>query len=124
MVDRLTWRMVRFTALRGGPAYTDLGEVAAILDTKEPHAAHDADAPQLPVARGATIYLKSGAAFYVRETAETVFEEVHRYRTELEPAAPALYKYGASAPSERPGGEPPAESSAPGEQPGRQLHDG
>jgi hypothetical protein len=95
MADRLTWRMVRFTALQGGPAYTDLGEIAAILDTQEPQL-EGAPAPQLAVARGASIYLKSGARYYVKETAETVFEELHRFRTEQEPAPPASRVPGAA----------------------------
>lgn len=122
MVEKLSWRMVRFTGLRGGPAYCDLAQVAAILDTKEPHADQGAE-PQLAVARGATIYLQSGAGFYVRETAEVVFEEVHRYRTELQKPPPSM-KMGASAPSARLAGEPVDETLAPGEEPGRQVHDG
>ncbi len=122
MVDRLTWRMVRFTGLRGGPAYCDLSQVAAILDTKEPHT-DQGQAPELAVISGATIYLKSGAGFYVRETAEVVFEELHRYRTEIE-QPPRSMKMGASAPSPRLAGEPVDSTLAPGEEPGRQVHDG
>lgn len=80
--NRISWRMVRFNAIEGGPAYVDLAEVAAILDAPAP-------AAELAVARGAVLSLKSGRTVFVKETADTVFEEVHRYRTELEPSAPA-----------------------------------
>jgi hypothetical protein len=104
MVDRLSWRMVKFSGLRG-PVYVDLAEVAAVMETKEPHT-DKGEAPELPIARGATIYLKSGAGFYVRESADTVFEEVHRYRLELEPVKPPM-KLSASAPAEEVNGPMP-----------------
>lgn len=101
MSDRLTWRMVRFTALQGGPAYTDLAQIGAVLDTAEPQP--EGAEPLLAVARGATIYLNSGARYYVRETADVVFTEIHRYRTESEPPRPGM-KFGDTAPSPEIGG--------------------
>jgi len=86
-IPRLTWRMVRFNAREGGPAYVDLAEVAAILEAREP--AGTGPQPELAVARGACISLKSGRTLFVKETADTVFDEVHRYRTQDEPAAPS-----------------------------------
>jgi len=111
---RITWRMVKFTALQGGPAYTDLGQVAAILDTAEPRL-ENSDSPMLPVNRGATICLACGFRYYVRETADTVFEEVRRYRTEQEPAPPRM---------KMPDAAPADTVAAPGEEGGPQTHDG
>src|SRR5437870_4147043 len=87
MVERLTWRMVKFTGLRG-PAYADLDHVAPLLATREPHT--DAVAPELDITIGATIHLTGGTAFYVRESADTVFAEIHRYRSEPEPKKPPM----------------------------------
>jgi hypothetical protein len=115
MVERMNWRVVRFTGLEGGPAYTDLGQIAAILDTAEPFV-EKGEAPRLAVARGATIVLVSGVRYYVRETADVAFDEWHRWRTELEPP-PKPMKMSASAPSVVIGGEP-------AEEPGPRTHDG
>ena len=100
-IPRLTWRMVRLTGLQGGPMYTDLAQIGAVLDTAEPQAG--GAEPQLAVARGATICLNSGVRFYVRETADSVFEEVRRYRQDQEPARPNM-KLPDAAPAAEIGG--------------------
>ncbi len=95
MVERFGWRMVKFTGLRG-PAYVDLGAIAAVMAAKEPHI--ETPAPELDITFGATIFLTGGQAFYVRESADTVFADVHRFRTEQEPV-PRPMKLSASAPA-------------------------
>jgi hypothetical protein len=83
-IERLSWRMVRFTGWKGGPAYVDLAEVSGIVEVK-PKAG---DAWELDVVVGAQICMKGGQIIVVRDTADAVFGEVHRFRTEQEPPAP------------------------------------
>lgn len=82
-----SWFMARFTALKG-PVYIDLLQVAAVLQTPRP-AGGDGE-PALPVMTGATIVLFSGWGCYVEESADAVFEEVHRARTKDEPEKPSF----------------------------------
>lgn len=114
-IERLTWRMVRFNGLEGGPAYVDLAEVAAVLEAA---AAAGGAEPELPVARGAVICLKSGRTVFVKETADTVFDEVHRHRTEAPPAPPRM-KTGTDGPNRDPSELAPVTLSdaEPGEAP-------
>lgn len=116
-VERLTWRMVRFNGREGGPAYVDLAEVAAVLDAP---AADPGPAPELAVIRGAVICLKSGRAVFVKETAETVFDEVHRYRTAPPPAPPRM-KTGTDGPNRDPAELAPVTLSDAGEEIGGPL---
>lgn len=88
-VERITWRMAKFTGKEGGPVYIDLGQVAAITRAKH---------PEELTSLGARVILFSGAALYTAESAETVFEEVHRARTQ-EPPAPPNMKMGEAAPA-------------------------
>lgn len=86
-VERLSWSMVKFTGLHGGPVYIDLRQVACVTEAK---------APGELAALGARVILISGIAIYTRESAGTVFEEVHRANTQKEPAAPAMKVSGAA----------------------------
>lgn len=89
MVERLSWSMVKFSGLEGGPVYIDLRQVACVTDAK---------APGELAALGARVILKSGAAIYTREGAGTVFDEVHRANTQQPPAPPNM-KVGEAAPA-------------------------
>lgn len=54
-------------------------------------------AGELDVSRGGYIIMRSGTRIHVCETAETIFEEVHRYNMEQEPPKKPM-KLSASAP--------------------------
>lgn len=95
MVERFGWRMVKFTGL-DGPAFCDLAHVAACRAMKEPGGAKDMW--ELEITIGTAIYLTGGQSFYVRDSVDTVFGEIHRYRTEQEPPAPS-FKHPQAAPA-------------------------
>lgn len=97
MIERVSWSFVKFTGVAGTPAYIDLWQVAAVT------AAKAADSDALPgVLLGARVVLISGLALYTEESAQTVFEEVHRCRTEQEPPKPKIRLDGAPGPSSEP----------------------
>lgn len=87
--ERLSWSMVKFTGLHGGPVYLDLRQVAAVTD---------AQAPGELAPLGARVILHCGVGLYTKESAGTVFEEVHRANTQQPPAPPNM-KMGDAAPA-------------------------
>jgi hypothetical protein len=92
--DRLTWRVVRFNGQDGEAAYVDLDQIGAIADAPAPPG-------NLDVIRGAVICLKSGHTVRVKETADFVFGELHRYRCDAPPPAPRM-KTGTEGPNHEP----------------------
>lgn len=103
MVERIGWSMARFTGLKGGPVYIDLRQVAAVTDAK---------APDELAALGSRVILQSGIALYTVESAETVFEEVHRANALPEPKPPSS-KLPGSAPAPTVPVHPPAPIATP-----------
>ena len=81
-MKRITWAMVRFTDVDDGPVFIDLLQIAAITDAR----LNTTSANALPsMVLGARVVLMSGVALYTKESADTVFAELHRARTEKEP---------------------------------------
>lgn len=82
---QLNWSLHRFThPLLDASVYIELTQVAAIRPS-DPVPVLDGETP-LPVVRGAAVILNSGERVLVRETEDQVFDEVHRVRTQVEPA--------------------------------------
>lgn len=103
MIERLSWSTVKFTGKDGGPCYIDLAQVAAVTPAKAP----DELAPL-----GARVILNSGIALYTAESADTVFEEWRRARTQDRPPAPREMKFGEAAPAPEVPNVPPAPIAA------------
>lgn len=88
---RPAWTMAKFTDLRNGPVYIDLLQIAAVTEVLSENGmilqniAGDKEYifEGLPI--GARVILYSGTALYTKESADTVFAEVHRARTEAAP---------------------------------------
>lgn len=98
-VERLSWSTVKFSGKDGGPCYIDLSQVAAVTPAK---------APGELAALGSRVILNSGIALYTAESADTVFEEWRRARTQEEPPPPKI-KMGEAAPAP----EVPRDAPAP-----------
>ena len=88
-IKRLSWAFVRFTGKDGGPCYIDLYQVAAVTPAKMPDEL---------AALGARVVLQSGLALFTKESAETVFEEVHRATSTTEPPTQSNKIGGGMAP--------------------------